>query len=133
MFAKNLKNAMTDRGMTQAEIVAATGISKSGISQYLSGKFTPGPKALKMIADALNVPEAYLTGKCENADNADELKPNSLSVGQAAKLMNKCEQFIRVGLQRGILPFGYAVKMSTHYTYYISSQKFTEYTGIQIN
>ena len=133
MFAKNLKNAMTDRGMTQAEIVAATGIPKSDISQYLSGKFTPGPKALKRIADALNVPEAYLTGKCENAANADELKPNSLSVGQAARLMNKSEQFVRVGLQRGILPFGYAVKMSTHYTYYISPQKFTEYTGIRID
>lgn len=133
MFAKKLKKAMSDRGVTQSELAVATGISKSGISQYLAGKFTPGQKNLKMIADALNVSEAYLTEKYENTANADELKPNSLTVRQAAKLMNKCEQFIRVGLQRGILPFGYAVKMSTHYTYYISPQKFTEYTGIRID
>jgi hypothetical protein len=46
--------------------------------------------------------------------------------------MNKSEQFIRVGLQRGILPFGYAVKTSTKWSYYISPSKFTESTGISV-
>ena len=46
--------------------------------------------------------------------------------------MNVSEQFIRIGLQKGVLPFGYAVKMSNQWTYFISSQKFTEHTGIQV-
>lgn len=55
-----------------------------------------------------------------------------LTVAQTARLMNKSEQFIRVGLQRGILPFGYAVKTSTKWNYFISPLKFTESTGIHV-
>lgn len=57
---------------------------------------------------------------------------NRLTVSQTAKLMNVSEQFIRIGLQKGVLPFGYAVKMSNQWTYFISSKKFTEHTGIQV-
>lgn len=47
---------------------------------------------------------------------------NRISVSEVAELMNVSEQFIRIGLQKGIFPFGYAVKMSTQWTYYISPQ-----------
>lgn len=52
-----------------------------------------------------------------------------MSVGEAALIMGKSKQFIRIGLQRGLLPFGTAVKMSSKWTYYISPQKFFEYVG----
>jgi hypothetical protein len=56
---------------------------------------------------------------------------NNISVADAAKLMGVSQQFIRVGLQRGIFPFGYAVQISSdRYTYFISKQKFLETTGI---
>lgn len=58
---------------------------------------------------------------------------NRLSVSKVAKLMNVSEQFIRVGLQKGQLPFGYAVKTSSKWTYFISPVKFTEATGIVVN
>jgi hypothetical protein len=58
---------------------------------------------------------------------------NRISVSEVAELMNVSEQFIRIGLQKGIFPFGYAVKMSTQWTYYISPQKFTEHTGITVS
>ena len=54
-----------------------------------------------------------------------------LSVEDAARLMGVTGQFIRVGLQQGALPFGYAVKRK-RWSYYISPAKFTECTGIQI-
>ena len=53
-----------------------------------------------------------------------------LSVIKAAEIMGKSQQFVRVGLQRGLLPFGTAVKMSSMWTYYISPKKFCEYVGI---
>jgi hypothetical protein len=53
-------------------------------------------------------------------------------VKKAAKLMGKGEQFVRVGLQKGIFPWGYAVKTSSQYTYFISAAKFTEHTGIPV-
>lgn len=53
-----------------------------------------------------------------------------ITVEKAAEVMGKSRQFIRVGLQKGLLPFGTAVKMSSNWTYYISPKKFYEYTGI---
>ncbi len=55
--------------------------------------------------------------------------PNNISIKQAAEIMGKCPQFVRVGLQRGNLPFGTALKMSDRWTYYISPKLFYEYVG----
>lgn len=58
---------------------------------------------------------------------------NRLSINKAAELMGVSAQFIRVGLQKEKLPFGYAIRLSNKkYTYFISKQKFTEYTGIPV-
>lgn len=54
---------------------------------------------------------------------------NKLKVAECAKLLGKSPQFVRIGLQRGILPFGYAIKMSTVWTYHISEAKVYDYLG----
>ena len=53
----------------------------------------------------------------------------SLTVHDAAEIMGKSDQFVRVGLQRNILPFGSAVKLSTRWTYYISPTRFHQYVA----
>jgi hypothetical protein len=46
--------------------------------------------------------------------------------------MGKSQDFVRIGLQRNLLPFGYAVKTGKQrFSYFISKQKFTEATGIK--
>lgn len=55
-----------------------------------------------------------------------------MTVTECAKLLGKSPQFVRVGLQRNILPFGYAIKMSTVWTYHISEVKVYEYLGKEI-
>ncbi len=60
----------------------------------------------------------------------DNCNGKSLSVKKAAEIMGKSQQFVRVGLQRGLLPFGTAVKMSSMWTYYISPKQFCEYVGV---
>ncbi len=40
-FSERLKKAMNIRRIKQVELVEKTGISKSAISQYLSGAFVP--------------------------------------------------------------------------------------------
>nr|DAP77946.1 MAG TPA: hypothetical protein [Caudoviricetes sp.] len=57
---------------------------------------------------------------------------NRISVEQAAKLLGASPQFIRIGLQQGMLDFGMAVKMSRQWTYVITKQKFEEATGIKV-
>ena len=58
---------------------------------------------------------------------------NRVSVTKVAHLMNVSEQFVRIGLQQNKFPWGYAIKMSSKWTYFISPIKFTEATGIHVN
>lgn len=54
-----------------------------------------------------------------------------ITVKDAARLMGVSEMFVRIGLQRGRLPIGTAMKMNgNRYTYYINPKQFEEYTGI---
>lgn len=52
-----------------------------------------------------------------------------MNVIECAKLLDKSPQFVRIGLQRGVLPFGTAIKMSSKWTYHISEAKVYEYLG----
>lgn len=129
-FAANLKKAMDERNMTQAELSALTGIGKSSISQYLSGKNEPKQKATEKIAEALDCSVAFLNGLTKCSDPTDD--PNGLKnvpVAEAAKRLGKSEQFIRVGLQRRMLPFGVAVQLSSRFSYHISPKLLNEYIG----
>lgn len=65
-------------------------------------------------------------------DNSKRYGGRTVLVNDAARIMGKSPQFIRIGLQRGILPFGTAFKTSEgnqQYDYYISPKLFEEYTG----
>ena len=56
-----------------------------------------------------------------------------VSVSTAARLMNKSPQFVRIALQRNLLPFGFAMKLDEdgeRYNYYINPSKLCEYLGI---
>lgn len=56
---------------------------------------------------------------------------NKMTIDEASELMGVSKQFVRVGLQKGIFPWGYAVQVSSkRYTYFISRQKFLETEGI---
>lgn len=50
-----------------------------------------------------------------------------MKIKEAAKLLGKSEQFVRLGLQQGVFDFGYAVKMSSVWTYHVSEKKLNEY------
>lgn len=66
-------------------------------------------------------------------ESADKLySGGNVPVTVAAKVMHKDPMFVRIGLQRGLLPFGAAFKKDEHgeqYDYYISPKLFYEYTG----
>ncbi len=124
-FASNLKRAMAERNISQSELSAITGISKSGISQYLSGKYEPKERIIEKLADVLECSTAYLV--CEDDTNLDTFGMRNITIEQAAKMLGKSKQFVRMALQRGVAPFGFAVKMSSKYTYHISPKKLAEY------
>lgn len=53
-----------------------------------------------------------------------------ISVTECARLLNTSPQTIRIGLQRGLFPFGTAVKTSSKYTYIIYKKKLEEYIDL---
>ncbi|WP_018306291.1 hypothetical protein [Desulfitobacterium hafniense] len=57
--------------------------------------------------------------------------PTRLTVKQAAAISKMGAQFIRVGMQRELFPFGSAVKLSSKWTYHIPFVPFCEYVGIE--
>lgn len=61
-FNARLKKAMAMRGLKQCDICKRTGISKSAMSQYISGSFIPRYPRLHILAEVLDVTEAWLMG-----------------------------------------------------------------------
>lgn len=57
----------------------------------------------------------------------------NITVKETAKLMKKSEMFVRIGLQRGVLPIGTAIKISSKFSYHISPKLLEEYLGIKLD
>lgn len=60
--ADRIKEALRIAGKTQADLVRETGIGKSNISRYITGRFDPKSDAVHKMAVALNVNEMWLWG-----------------------------------------------------------------------
>jgi len=62
IFSTRLKIALKNKNMRQSELCTLTGIPKSAMSQYVSGAFFPKQERLRLISEALNIPEVWLLG-----------------------------------------------------------------------
>lgn len=60
--AQRLREAMEVRHLRQTDLCRATGIPKSAMCQYLKGDFSPKVGRLRLLAKALCVNEAWLSG-----------------------------------------------------------------------
>lgn len=127
-FASRLRQAMNERNLSQSELSTLTGIGKSSISQYLSGRNIPRDEVKEKLAAALDCSVEFLDEKNMEADNAMSGLYN-VPVSVAAKRLDKSEQFIRVALQTGTAPFGFAAMNKTKWSYHISPKKLDEYIG----
>ena len=136
-FAKRLQIAMDNRQITQTQLSGMTGISKASISQYLAGKNTPRDDRLQLLADALEMDPDILKNGVPPPPGApptvvDEIilreGLRNVPVAEAARIMDKSQQFIRVALQRQLVPFGFAVRMpGGKWSYYISPRKLYDF------
>lgn len=78
-------------------------------------------KTILMERRYKNTPEGQTSGNTA-------LRPaKRVKVKDAAERLGVSEQYIRIGLQTGRLPFGTAVKMSSKWTYHISETLLFEY------
>lgn len=80
-----LQEAMGVRGLRAVDIVERTGIPKGTISYYISGKTEPKSDRLYILAQALDVNEAWLLGYDVPMTRTEDQKKND----QLAKLIVK--------------------------------------------
>lgn len=73
-FKDRLREAMDLRGLKQIDLANKTGINKSMISFYLSGRNMPNSKNVLKLARALNVSDAWLMGY-EDYDISEDIVP----------------------------------------------------------
>jgi len=142
-FNQKLKNAMQELNITQAQVVGMTGIGKSSISQYLSGKNTPTEERQRAIAVALGLDPDYfekdsISAVISKLSVIPRLKPT-----EAARLMGLDAETIRKGLQQGRFPWGYGILTTParfvdgllvskeHWTYFINANSFANHEGLK--
>lgn len=125
-----IEEVLKRKGYSITHLAKEIGCAKSSMSLYVSGKVTPSKERACKIADLLGLEAGELFERVEKQSKAD---PDTMTVGEAARAMKKSELFIRLGLQQGIFPFGYAVKTGQQkYSYFISRRKFVDSTGIEV-
>lgn len=138
MFNEKLKKAMQDLGISQAQLVGLTGIGKSSISQYLSGKNTPTEERQKNIAVSLGLaPDYFEKDDAETVVMPKEALENGairrLDVQDAARLLGMNHNTVRKGLQQGVFPWGYAIHTSENrWAYFINARRFAEIEGCAV-
>jgi DNA-binding XRE family transcriptional regulator len=132
MFADNMKKQMAVHGITQSELAKMTGIGRSSISQYLSGKNEPTDERKNVIAEAIGCRVVDLDATETTSFSVDtDTKMKRLSVDQAAKLLGMNHETVRKGLRQGVFPWGYAIHTSEgRWSYFINAKKFAEIEGL---
>lgn len=132
MFADNMRKQMAVHGITQSDLSKITGIGRSSISQYLSGKNEPTTERKSVIAEAIGCRMVDLDATQTTAFQIDtDSKMKRLSVDQAARLLGMNHETVRKGLRQGVFPWGYAIHTSEgRWSYFINAKKFAEVEGL---
>ena len=91
--AERLQEAMELRNMKQVDLINATGIKKSALSQYVSGKILPRQNNIYKLAKALNVNEAWLMGyDVDIKRNSEDEKTTKLPIRERLQLEELMQQ-----------------------------------------
>lgn len=126
-FSTVLLSAIKASGLSRAEIAARAGITAASLSHYIRGRNLPKRETIARMSEALH---ADLS--CVDVFRA-EAKPaiGRVSIVQASRLLGVSPNQVRIGIARGIFPFGVVISgenCKRNY-YYISPGKLREFVG----
>lgn len=110
--AIRLRKALSVRNMTQAELCSKAKISKSTLSEYLSGRYEPKQDRVYILAKALNVDPVWLMGydvpmeKKEEQPTQQKSSPSELQLTEGEQMMLEIfrlipEEWQKVFLEQG--------------------------------
>lgn len=90
-FPDRVKEAMAKAEMKPADLIRVTGLHKSAIYRYLSGKYEPKQKAISSMAVALDVSEMWLYGYDVPMERSATQKKNDQLVGLIVKMRSDAD------------------------------------------
>lgn len=97
MEKRELKDRLAEglelRGMRATDLAEKTGINKTTISYYINGKTVPRSSKLYLIAQALNVSEAWLLGYDVPINRSDAQKKNDQLTQLIVRMRTDAEFF----------------------------------------
>ena len=85
--ATRIKKALSIRNMTQTELCAKAKISKSSLSEYLSGKYIPRQDKVFILAQALNVDPVWLWGYDVPMESGKTISPSEPQLTEGEKML----------------------------------------------
>ena len=85
--AERLKEAMRIANLKQADLARLTGLSKGGISNYITGRYEPKSDIITKLAIALNVDEMWLWGYDVPMERQKEVSPAKLELTEGEKML----------------------------------------------
>lgn len=115
--SKRLKEYMSAYNLRQVDILnrckplcekLGIKLTKSMMSQYISGRVSPGKQKLYVIAKSLNVSQAWLLGLDDSKDNPlDESAIILAEAAQDAELIGYIDKLMVLPSDRKIKAYGY--------------------------
>ena len=96
--SERLKEAMESSRMKQADLARATGLSKGGISNYVTGRYEPKSDIISKLAKALNCSEMWLWGYDVPKTRQEPISPDEEKLTEGEKAM--LELFRRIPVER---------------------------------
>lgn len=112
-IASNLRREIDERGLKIETLAGQISCEASSVRKYLAGKVKPSDGVLARFSRVLGIPiEEIKYGRPRE-------RTGKLTTDEVAALTGIDPLSLRIGLQRGIWPFGTAYKRqgSTHFTY----------------
>lgn len=101
-----LKEAMYLSNIKQADLARLTGLSKGGISNYVTGRYEPKSDIISKLATALNVSEMWLWGYDVPMERQNESSPSEPTLTEGEKLILDLFRQIPEDQQRVFLEMG---------------------------
>ena len=132
MFKDKLKDAMQELRLNQTKLCQLTGVNKSSICQYLSGRNVPSEDRRRKMALSLGLPEEYFDAEpVYTGPTVPKLTPK-----EVAKIMGVSEKTIGKGLREGVFPWGYAIPPEEgdggKWFYFINARRFAEIEMVEL-
>ena len=83
--SSRIRKALSIRNMKQTELCERSNVSKSSLSEYLSGKHIPNQDKIFVLANALDVDPVWLWGYDVPMEGQKESSPNDLQLTEGEK------------------------------------------------